>query len=405
MESLANRSILLGVTGGVAAYKSAELVRALCAAGAVVRVAMSRGAEAFITPLTLQALSGHRVHTALLDSEAEAGMGHIELARWAERVVVAPASANFIARLAAGMADDLLTTVALATEAPLILAPAMNHAMWRAAATRENVQRLRARGVLFHGPEEGPLACGEAGPGRMVEPTELVRRLVGSGSPEPLAGSRVVVTAGPTREAFDPVRYLSNRSSGRMGFAVAAAAAEAGAEVVLVSGPVALPTPPGVARVDVETAEEMAAAVADRPCDLFIGCAAVADYRPAAPAAQKIKKGPAHLALELERTPDILATVARRRPAPFTVGFAAETEAVAAHAREKLAAKGLDLIAANRVGSGVGFETEENALELFWPGGGCDLGHHSKEDLARRLIGVVVERYRNREKREERRDA
>ncbi|MFP5506980.1 MAG: bifunctional phosphopantothenoylcysteine decarboxylase/phosphopantothenate--cysteine ligase CoaBC, partial [Gammaproteobacteria bacterium] len=365
MLELSNKRILLGVSGGIAAYKSAELVRRLREAGAEVRVVMTAGATRFITPLTLQALSGQPVRTELFDAAAEAAMGHIELARWADLVLIAPASANTLARLAQGLADDLLSTLCLATRAPLLVAPAMNNAMWEHPATQANLSLLRERGVRACGPASGSQACGETGPGRMLEPAELVAAVAAQFQTGALAGLRVLVTAGPTREAIDPVRYISNRSSGKMGYAVAQAAAEAGARVVLVSGPTALPAPARVDCVRVETAAEMHAAVMARvaDCDIFVAAAAVADYRPRAAAAHKLKKKSATLPLELERTRDILADVAARPPAPFTVGFAAETERLAEHARAKRMAKSLDMIAANLVNvPGQGFEADANAL-------------------------------------------
>jgi len=394
---LAGRRILLGISGGIAAYKAAELVRGLIRAGAEVRVVMTRAAGEFVTPLTLQALSGKPVRQALFDPEHEAAMGHIELARWAELVLVAPASADFMARLSAGMADDLLATLCLAGEAPLVLAPAMNRQMWQAAATQENCATLRRRGIELWGPDEGEQACGETGPGRMLEPQQLLAACSAHFADGTLAGVRVTVSAGPTREALDPVRFLSNHSSGKMGFAVAAAAAALGARVRLVAGPVSLPTPAGVTRVDVETAEQMLEAVLADPGEIFIGCAAVADYRPVAVAAEKIKKQAGQLQLELQRNPDILATVAALEGGPFSVGFAAETEKLEQHARAKLKAKGLDMIAANWVGEradGRGFNSEENALELYWPGGGKSLASAQKGVLAHALMRVVATRYR-----------
>ena len=392
----APRRILLIVTGGIAAYKSAELVRELRRNGFAVRVAMTAGAQRFVAPLTFQALSGERVHTDLLDPDAEAAMGHIELARWAETVVVAPASAGFLARLAHGLADDLPTTLCLATEAPILAAPAMNAVMWAAPATQDNVAVLLQRGVRMVGPEAGEQACGETGMGRMAEPSRIFAALTGEPEPGgPLAGRHVVVTAGPTREPLDPVRYLTNRSSGKMGFAVAAAAREAGARVTLVAGPVNLPTPAGVERVDVEQAEEMHREVSSRldGMDIFIGAAAVADYRPRHTETQKIKRDAEQTALDLVPAPDILRSVAAHEPRPFVVGFAAETERVAEYARAKLEAKGLDLIAANRVGPGVGFDADDNRLEVLWPGGGVALTQQPKESLARELIAVAAERY------------
>lgn len=402
MSDLTHKRILLGVTGGIAAYKSAELVRLLRRAGAEVRVVMTRSAAEFITPMTLQALSGHPVRQALFDPAHEAAMGHIELARWADQVIVAPASADFIARLTAGMADDLLATLCLATTAPILLAPAMNHRMWLASATQENVQRLTGRGVGFIGPASGEQACGESGPGRMVEPVEIVAVLGPDSKNGPLAGVRVTVTAGPTREALDPVRFITNRSSGKMGFAVAAAAAAAGARVRLVSGPVTLPTPPGVERVDVESAAQMLAASLADPGEVFIACAAVADYRPAQVAAEKLKKSKDSLTLELSRNDDIVATVAALPTPPFSVGFAAETEELERHARDKLLRKGLDLVAANWVGAraeGAGFDSEENALELFWPGGHRSLERGSKARIAALLIEEIARLYGERNQR------
>ena len=395
MGYLSGKHILLGVTGGIAAYKSAELVRRLREQGAGVRVVMTQAAQAFITPLTLQALSGRPVHTELLDSDAEAAMGHIELARWADAVLVAPATADCLARLAQGRADDLLAAICLATEAPLAVAPAMNRAMWRNPATQENMARLERRGIHRFGPEAGEQACGETGPGRMAEPETLLLQLAGLFQTGTLAGRHVLVTAGPTREALDPVRYLSNRSSGKMGFAVAAAAVEAGARVTLVSGPVNLPTPAGVHRVDVETAAEMHAAVMQQAgsADICIAAAAVADYRPARTADRKLKKSAPAITLELERNPDIVAAVAALPDGPFTVGFAAETESTAGNARTKRQAKSLDMIAANTVGPGLGFEVDENELQVFWDGGSRRLARSHKRRLARELIALVAERY------------
>jgi len=400
MNALANKRVLLGVTGGIAAYKSAELVRELVARGCEVQVVMTRAAEAFIGPLTLQALSGRPVRQALFDPAAEAGMGHIELARWPDVIVIAPASADALARLAAGMADDLLSTVVLASAAPLLVAPAMNRQMWSAPATRENLQRLEARGVRFCGPDSGDQACGEIGPGRMSAPASIADAVAGcfqdGALAGALAGARVLVTAGPTREPLDPVRYISNRSSGRMGYAVAAAALEAGAAVTLISGPVSLPPPAGARLVRVETAAEMAAAVdAEVPAaDIFVGAAAVADYAAREAAGDKIKKSGERLVLELARTRDILGTVAARPGAPFTVGFAAETRDVTAYAEEKLRRKGLDLIAANLVGPGKGFDTEDNELQVIWDGGSERLARAPKAALARALVALIARRYR-----------
>jgi phosphopantothenoylcysteine decarboxylase/phosphopantothenate--cysteine ligase len=399
-ERIASPRVLLGVTGGIAAYKAPELVRRLVERGCEVQVVMTRAAREFVGPLTFQAVSGRRVRDDLWDPAAEAAMGHIELARWADVVVVAPATAHFMATLTAGLGGDLLSTLCLATTAPIVLAPAMNQAMWANAAVQENRTKLEARGVRLLGPAAGDQACGEVGLGRMLEPNEIVAALLdkpGRLRLQPLAGLKVVITAGPTREPIDPVRYITNRSSGKMGFAVATAAREAGADVVLVSGPVSLPTPAAVRRVDVETAEEMYRAVHDevRGAAIFIGCAAVSDYRPRNAASQKIKRNTAELDLPLVRSPDTLASVAALAEAPFTVGFAAETNDVAAHARDKLERKGIDMIAANQVGPDCGFDRETNALTVFWRGGGeAALGEGSKPLLARRLIELVAERYR-----------
>ena len=351
---------------------------------------MTPSAARFVAPLSFQALSGNPVRGDLFDPEHEAAMGHIELARWADLLLVAPATADFLARLAHGLADDLLTTLCLAGESPLVVAPAMNHRMWRHPATRDNVSVLEARGVRFIGPGTGEQACGESGPGRMSEPGEILAQLAGEGL---FSGQRVMVTAGPTREALDPVRYLTNRSSGKMGFSLARAFAEQGAEVTLVAGPVALDAPPGVTRIDVESARQMRDAVmaAVDEQDLFVACAAVADYRPETVFPHKIKKSSDILELRLARNPDILAEVAARSPRPFAVGFAAETDDLERHARKKLASKGVDMIAANRVGKGLGFEAERNALEVFWPGGHRSLPFQEKETLAADLVRLIAE--------------
>jgi phosphopantothenoylcysteine decarboxylase / phosphopantothenate---cysteine ligase len=393
---LAGRRILLGVTGGIAAYKAAELTRLLRGEGAEVRVVMTAAAREFVAPLTFQALSGNPVRSDLFDPAHEAAMGHIELARWAELVLIAPASADVIARLAAGLADDLLTTLCLAADCPLAVAPAMNQAMWRHPATQDNVARLAARGVLVWGPAEGAQACGDTGPGRLLEPAELLERACARFGGGPLAGVPVLLTAGPTREPIDPVRFVGNRSSGKMGFALAAALRDLGAAVTLVSGPVSLPTPPGVARVDVETAAEMHAAVMSRvrECAIFVGCAAVADYRPAAPAPGKIKKTEERLTVELTRNPDILAEVAALADAPFTVGFAAETERLTELAEAKRRAKGVDMIAANLVGGADGgFEADDNALTVLWEDGSETLARALKSELAGVLAGLIARRF------------
>ncbi len=399
MNYLSGKNVLLGITGGIAAYKAAELVRLLRRSNARVRVIMTSGAREFITPLTLQALSGNPVHTDLLDRDAEAAMGHIELARWADVLLVAPATADSLARLVHGRADDLLSAVYLACEAPRAVAPAMNRAMWDNPATRDNISTLAARGAHVFGPATGEQACGETGPGRMLEPEALVDHLSGLFRTGRLAGRRVVVTAGPTREAIDPVRFISNRSSGRMGFAVARAAAEAGAEVILVSGPVALETPPGLHRVDVTSAADMHTAVMRRApdSDIFIAVAAVADYRPQATATQKIRKSEAAMELVLERNPDILADVAALSDAPFTVGFSAETEALLDSAKHKRIAKGIDMIAANLVGEGLGFDVDENALHVVWDGGERELPCTGKTRLAVQLVELIADRYDSRQ--------
>ncbi len=393
MAHLFNRNVLLGVSGGIAAYKSAELVRQLQQRGATVRVIMTRGAQEFITPLTLQALSGHPVHTELLDAEAEMGMGHIELARWADLLVIAPATADLIARLAAGRADDLLTTVALATPAPVLLAPAMNQQMWRTDATAANIGTLAARGMTVVGPASGEQACGDVGPGRMEEPAAIADAAAARFASGLLAGRRVVITAGPTREAIDPVRYISNHSSGKMGYALATAAVDAGAVTTLVSGPVGLPLPEHVRLCRVESAREMldqCLALAPE-CDIFIACAAVADYRPAQAEGHKLKKGPERISLELVRNPDIVATVAGLPDRPFTVGFAAETRDVAAYARDKLRRKKLDMIVANDVSDrSIGFNSDENEGLALWQDGEQALARMNKATMAREIIRLIA---------------
>lgn len=413
--SLTNKNILLGIGGGIAAYKSADLVRRLKERGCDVRVVMSQSAMEFITPLTLQALSGHPVASSLLDPAAEAAMGHIELARWADLVIIAPATANLLARLTAGMADELITTACLATEAPIALCPAMNQQMYRNAATQANLACLAERGYTLWGPANGSQACGEIGPGRMLEPLDIAimaeqffsqsaTPAVAAPNPtvaapnddtsaKPLLGQAVLITAGPTREAIDPVRYISNHSSGKMGFALATAAAQLGAAVTLVSGPVNLPTPEGVTRIDVESAQEMLDAVLEHvdKKHIFIGCAAVADYRVQAPASSKIKKATEEMQLALVRNPDILATVAHLPHRPFTVGFAAETHDVEAYARDKLKRKNLDMIAANDVSvAGLGFNADTNALRVFWPQGNQEFPATDKLTLARQLLSLIV---------------
>ncbi|MFQ5659459.1 MAG: bifunctional phosphopantothenoylcysteine decarboxylase/phosphopantothenate--cysteine ligase CoaBC [Gammaproteobacteria bacterium] len=398
MNALLNKRIVLGISGAIAAYKSAELLRRLREHGAEVRVVMTRASCEFITPLTLQALSGRPVHTEFLDHDSESGMGHIELARWSDVILVAPASADIIARLAHGLADDLLTTLCLAADVPLLVAPAMNRQMWLNLATQTNIEIIESRGIKLLGPAEGAQACGETGPGRMLEVGELLQGIESVFRSALLQGRRIMVTAGPTREAIDPARFISNRSSGRMGFAVAQAALEAGADVTLVSGPVTLTAPERARCIFVKSAAEMREAVLSGAgnMDIFISAAAVADYRCAQIAAHKIKKSGATLSLKLEETPDILAEVAGLASPPFTLGFAAETESLKKNALLKLRRKGLDMIAANLVGEKSGFESEDNALELFWSDGSETLKLASKEKIARQLIRIMAARYNDK---------
>jgi phosphopantothenoylcysteine decarboxylase / phosphopantothenate---cysteine ligase len=388
--------VLLGVTGGIAAYKSPDLVRRLIERGADVQVVMTSAAQRFVSPMTFQAVSGRPTRSDLWDSAAEAAMGHIELARWAQLVLVAPASADFIARLAAGRADDLLCTVCLATEAPLMLAPAMNRIMWANKATQANVATVTSRGVRILGPASGNQACGEVGAGRMWEATQLAEAVLAApANAGILAGMNVLITAGPTRERLDPVRYLTNRSSGKMGFAVAEAAREAGAHVTVVTGPVSLQTPAGVTRINVESAREMYAAVHRQvgDTDIFIAAAAVADFQPVTVAKQKIKKqGSGSVHLELEPAPDIIKSVADMAKRPFVVGFAAETNDVEDNARIKLKRKRLDMIAANHVGDGIAFDCEDNALTVIWPGGKMEVSRGPKLEVARELIALIAKR-------------
>jgi len=394
---MAGKHILLGVTGGIAAYKSPDIVRRLAERGSEIQVVMTAGAREFVAPLTFQAVSGREVRSDLWDESAERAMGHIELARWADLVLIAPATADFLAQLAHGMADNLLNTICLATSAPLAVAPAMNRLMWSNPATQANVALLRARGIHVLGPDSGSQACGETGEGRMMEPMDIAAAAYALLPAEgPLQGKKVLITAGPTRERIDPVRFISNRSSGKMGYAIAQAARDRGAEVVLVSGPVNLATPPGVKRISVECAQQMHDAVMAEidGTDIFIGTAAVADYRPAEPADIKIKKVNDQLDLHMERTVDILAAVAARTvDRPFTVGFAAETNNVEEHALAKLQRKKLDLIAANEVGDCKVFEQDDNALTLLWPGGGrLELGAGAKTELAQQLVDFIISR-------------
>jgi len=395
-SQLYGRNILLGVTGGIACYKSCELVRRLKEFGADVRVVMTKGALAFVTPLSFQAVSGHPVHTELLDEKAEAGMGHIELAKWADRVLIAPASANFIERLARGSGDDLLSTLCLATQAPIQVAPAMNQAMWSNRACQNNIHTLKHNTIAIFGPGSGEQACGDTGTGRMLEPLELVELVANSFATGQLTGKKVLITAGPTREAIDPVRFLSNQSSGKMGYALARAAANEGAEVVLVSGPVSLPSPPRARRINVQSAQEMFDAVMAEVnnTDLFIACAAVADYRLAAIAEQKIKKTDDRLTLELVKNLDILESVGQLSAKPFCVGFAAESERVLEHAREKLQRKKIDLIIANDISrKDIGFEQDDNEVCLVAASGEKTFPKAAKNMLAKQLINEICQRW------------
>lgn len=403
-----SKKIILGVTGGIAAYKVPELVRRLIDHGAEVQVVMTEGACEFVRPLVFQAVSGNEVHTELLDEKAEAGMGHIELARWADIVLIAPATANTLAKLSAGIADDLLSTVCLATTAPVVVAPAMNTVMWEHAATTANIETLKDRAVRVLGPGVGSQACGETGAGRMLEPDDIVAMLngqspdvqstdtAGAHASDALQDIEILITAGPTRERIDPVRFLSNHSSGKMGFALAAAAKAAGAEVTLVSGPVNLATPNGVKRIDVASARDMQSEVMSRvkPNSIFISVAAVADYRVAEQSDEKIKKSDDDLTLTLVRNPDILAAVASSAERPFCVGFAAETQNLEHYARSKLEKKNLDMIIANLVGNGRTFGKDDNAVEVFWRDGGAQsFALQSKTTLAIRLVNLIAERF------------
>lgn len=398
---LANKRIVLGVSGGIAAYKSADLIRRLRDAGAEVQVVMTLAAQSFITPLTMQALSGNPVHVDLLDPAAEAAMGHIELARWADLVLVAPASADCIARLANGVANDLLSTLWLATKAKLAVAPAMNQQMWAAPAMQANLDVLRARGVAVFGPAAGSQACGDVGEGRMLEAVQLAEACAAQFQTGALTGRHVVITAGPTREAIDPVRYISNHSSGKMGFAIAEACIEAGARVTLIAGPVHLSTPDRVQRTNVVSAHDMLAAVEAviSSADVLVATAAVADYRPVQVAAQKIKKSTDVMTVELVKNPDIVATMAARPDRPFVVGFAAETEKVVEHAREKLLRKRLDMIACNDVArTDIGFQSDDNALTVIWAEGEQHLEKAGKTIIARQLVTILAEQLNKKEK-------
>lgn len=395
---LANRRVLVGVSGGIAAYKSAELVRRLIDLGADVKVAMTKGAQEFITPLTLQALSGKPVSTELLDTSAEAAMGHIELARWADLILIAPASANIISRLAQGSGDDILTTICLARRCPLAIAPAMNQAMWHNSATQKNLATLAARAVHQLGPDEGGQACGDLGFGRMSEPANLALEICHLFNTRALEGKTVVITAGPTREAIDPVRYISNYSSGKMGYALAQAAADAGAKTILISGPTALITPEHVRRIDVISADEMFQACMDTvykstdTCDIFIATAAVADFKPVVVAAHKIKKDAQDsVTLRMIKNPDIVATIAAQANAPFTVGFAAETQQLLKYAKIKLIEKQLDLVIANDVSNpNIGFDSDDNALTMITENDVLIMPQKSKRHLAIDIIGYIA---------------
>ena len=396
MRKLAGKKILLGITGGIAAYKSAILCRQLKQLEADVSVIMTAAATRFITPLTLQALSGHPVHCDLFEAESDHGMGHIELARWADQIIIAPASANTIAKLAHGQAEDLLTTTVLASDKPLFVAPAMNSLMWQHLATQANIQLLISRGVKILGPAEGEQACGEQGPGRMLEAEQIAEQLRQQLDKGLLAGKNIVITAGPTWEAIDPVRGLTNHSSGKMGYELASAMLDAGANITLISGPTALLPPAGVNCIDITSAQEMAdVAMANiTSCDIFIGVAAVADYRPVSTSKQKIKKDAESLTIELVRNPDILAMVAAADKAPFTVGFAAETQSITANAQKKLSAKGINMIAANPVsGENSAFNSDSNELVLIDRDGISHLSRCSKSLLAQKLTKEIARRY------------
>jgi phosphopantothenoylcysteine decarboxylase/phosphopantothenate--cysteine ligase len=393
-------NIVLGITGSIAAYKTPELVRRLRERGADVQIVMTASAEEFVTTTALQAVSGRPIRSNLWDKEAEAAMSHIELARWADVVLIAPATAEIIARLAAGAAPDLLTTLCLATEAPLAIAPAMNQVMWSNPAVQTNRETLEARDVRILGPDDGSQACGETGAGRMLEPDKIAAIIFGpqfgtNVSEDLLAGKSVLVTAGPTREPIDPVRYITNRSSGKMGFAIASAAAAQGARVILISGPVSLAPPAGVDVIRVKTAEEMYAATHDNigSADIFIAAAAVSDYRPADTAKQKIKKDKETMSIDLVRSRDILVSVAQLDDAPFTVGFAAETENVKEYALGKLKKKKLDMIVANQVGDDCGFDCDDNAVNVYWHAGHQGFPNALKIDLAHQVVRLIAERY------------
>ena len=401
LSRLQNKRILLGITGGIAAYKCAELVRHYKKAGAEVHVVMTRSAQEFVTPLTLQALSGNPVHTSLLDPEAEAGMGHIELARWADLMVIAPATANFLATMAQGKGDDLLSTICLATKAPIAIAPAMNMQMWFSPATQNNIKQLKTffseDRLTWMGPAEGEQACGDVGPGRMLEPEQILEETAAFFKEEAFSGKHIVITAGPTQEAIDPVRYISNHSSGKMGYAIAQAAANQGAKVTLISGPTNLPCPDRVERVSVKSAEQMLEASLQRisETDIFIASAAVADYRPSEIAEHKIKKvdGEDQMIIKLVKNPDIVATIAQHPERPFTVGFAAETQDVDVYANKKLVKKNLDMIVANDVSNtNIGFNSDNNAATIFWTEGQRQLDLMTKNQMAKEILDAIKAR-------------
>ena len=396
MSELNGRRVLLGVTGSIAAYKSPDIVRRLKEQGAEVRVVLTASAEKLVSPTVFQAVSGEPVRGDIWDEKAEAAMGHIELAKWADDILIAPATANVIAQLASGSADNLLTTLVLASQARLALAPSMNQQMWADPATQANCDALRKRNAIFIGPAEGEQACGDTGPGRMTEPADIVSRLARGGAAGALEGLNVVITAGPTREPIDPVRFVSNRSSGKMGFAVARAAANAGATVTLVAGPVNLPTPPQVSRIDIETTQQMFDATMGiiDAADIYIGAAAISDYRPAQAAEQKIKKSADTFELMMVKSPDLLATIAALDNGPFTVGFAAETEKLEEHANIKLQRKKLDMIIANLVGATLCFDADDNEVVVLWQEGRLPFPKSSKAELARQLIDCIASRYR-----------
>jgi phosphopantothenoylcysteine decarboxylase/phosphopantothenate--cysteine ligase len=395
MNATLKKKILLGITGGIAAYKSAELVRLLIKAEFEVRVVMTNSAREFVQPLTYQALSGHRVYTDTFDGEADSAMDHIELARWADLMLIAPASSNSLAKLAGGYADNLLLTLCLACKEAVAVAPAMNQQMWANPATKENLLQLQKQQKLIWGPASGEQACGDVGLGRMLEPEAIVKHVLAYFEPGKLMGRTVLITAGPTREEIDPVRYISNKSSGKMGYALARAASQAGASVTLISGPVCLTTPEQVKRIDVSSAIDMRDAVIQRveQADIFIACAAVADYRVAEVSDQKIKKSSEAMQINLTRNPDIVSEVAHLENKPFTIGFAAETQNLAEHAHEKLERKNLDMIAANLVSDGIAFDKDSNELLVLWAGGKKNLAFASKDEIAGQLIDLITDRY------------